>query len=329
MKNKSLEILELKAYGKINLFLDVVGRRVDGYHFIRSKMQDIEIYDEIIFKRGIKSSNNHCNFFDIELEFCMKNSTIPCNDDNLAIKGAKKVLEKISSKGVELPKDVLGSGINIEINKNIPISAGLAGGSADASVCMLGINELLDNPLSLEELMRAGIEVGSDVPFSIMMNFEANKDILTIAGEASKAGIISGVGEIVSPIETEKYELILMNPGISVSTKRIYDEIDKRFSFKKEDYDSEKTRADIFFAKNNNKYNIMQVITLDLYDEAKEIYDYMKQNLSADTVMMSGSGPTMVAYYLDKEIADIDFIKAEREASEHEGWKVFRTVSGR
>ena len=73
----------------------------------------------------------------------------------------------------------------------------------------------------------------------------------------------------------------------------------------------------------------MQALTLDLYDEAKEIYDYMKQNLNADTVMMSGSGPTMVAYYSDKEIAAIEFIKAEREASEHEGWKVFRTVSGR
>lgn len=329
MRSKSLEILELKAYGKINLFLDVVGRRDDGYHFIQSKMQDIEIYDEIIFKRGTKSSNNHCNFFNIELKFCMKNSTIPCDDDNLAIKGAKKVLEKISSKGVELPKDVLGSAINIEINKNIPISAGLAGGSADAGVCMLGINELLDNPLSLEELMSAGIEVGSDVPFSIMMNFEANKDILTMTAEASKAGIISGVGEIISPIKTEKYELILINPGISVSTRRIYDEVDKRFSFKKEDYDSEKTSADIFLAQKNNKYNIMQALTLDLYDEAKEIYDYMKRNLNADMVMMSGSGPTMVAYYSDKEIADIDFIKAEREASEHEGWKVFRTVSGR
>lgn len=329
MKSKSLEILELKAYGKINLFLDVVGRRDDGYHFIRSKMQDIEIYDEIIFKRGTESSNNHCKFFNIELKFCMKNSTIPCDDDNLAIKGAKKVLEKISSKGVELPKDVLSSAINIEINKNIPISAGLAGGSADAGVCMLGINELLGNPLSLEELMSAGIEVGSDVPFSIMMNFEANKDILTMTAEASKAGIISGVGEIVSPIKTEKYELILINPGISVSTRRIYDEVDKRFSFKKEDYDSEKTSADIFLAQKNNKYNIMQALTLDLYDEAKEIYDYMKRNLNADMVMMSGSGPTMVAYYSDKEIADIDFIKAEREASEHEGWKVFRTVSGR
>lgn len=328
MKSKSLEILELKAYGKINLFLDVVGRRDDGYHFIRSKMQDIEIYDEIIFKRGTESSNNHCKFFNIELKFCMKNSTIPCDDDNLAIKGAKKVLEKISSKGDRLSKDLLSSAINIEINKNIPISAGLAGGSADAGVCMLGINELLGNPLSLEELMSAGIEVGSDVPFSIMMNFEANKDILTMTGEASKAGIISGVGEIVSPIETEKYELILMNPGILVSTRRIYDEIDKRFSFKKEDYDSEKASADIFFAK-NNKYNIMQALTLDLYDEAKETYDYMKQNLNADMVMMSGSGPTMVAYYSDKEIADIDFIKAEREASRHEEWKVFRTVSGR
>lgn len=329
MKSKSLEILELKAYGKINLFLDVVGRRDDGYHFIRSKMQDIEIYDEIIFKRGTESSNNHCKFFNIELKFCMKNSTIPCDDDNLAIKGAKKVLEKISSKGDRLSKDLLSSAINIEINKNIPISAGLAGGSADAGVCMLGINELLGNPLSLEELMSAGIEVGSDVPFSIMMNFEANKDILTMTGEASKAGIISGVGEIVSPIETEKYELILMNPGISVSTRRIYDEIDRRISFEKEDCDSGKARADIFSIKVNKKYNIMQALTLDLYCEAKEIYDYMKRNLNAEMVMMSGSGPTMVAYYLDKEIADIDFIKAEREASEHEGWKVFRTVSGR
>lgn len=329
MRSKSLEILELKAYGKINLFLDVVGRRDDGYHFIRSKMQDIEIYDEVIFERGTKSSNNHCNFFNIELKFCMKNSTIPCDDDNLAIKGAKKVLEKISSKGNFLSKDVLSSGINIEINKNIPISAGLAGGSADAGVCMLGINELLGNPLSLEELMSAGIEVGSDVPFSIMMNFEANKDILTMTAEASKAGIISGVGEIVSPINTEKYELILMNPGISVSTRRIYDEIDRRISFEKEDCDSGKAKADIFSIKVNKKYNIMQALTLDLYCEAKETYDYMKQNLNADMVMMSGSGPTMVAYYSDKEIADIDFIKAEREASRHEEWKVFRTVSGR
>lgn len=322
------ELLQLDAHGKINLCLDVTGKRRDGYHYIYSRMQDIGLSDRVIVKVGRSgrkslggnSSNNHCIINGVELEFCMKESTIPCDMTNLAVKGAVKALERIDIKYPGLCKKALEDPITIEITKNIPISAGLAGGSADAACSMLAINELAGSPLNLSELMDSGIEVGSDVPFSIMMNAARNEDLLQIIGERSVAGIVTGIGELVKPVSPIRKNLILMNPGVSVSTKEIYDEVDRRFS---PDYTSEKD-----FHHCNIFYNILEECTLDLYEEARKLKDWMDENLHADTILMSGSGPTMAAYYEDTLAIDQDITIVKAEALEHEGYKVYITESG-
>lgn len=317
------ELLQLDAHGKINLYLDVTGKRRDGYHYIYSRMQDIGLSDRVIVKSGgsgRKNLNNRCIIKGVELEFCMKESTIPCDMTNLAVKGAVKALERMDLKYPGLCKKSIEEPITIEITKNIPISAGLAGGSADAACSMLAINELAGSPLNLRELMDAGIEVGSDVPFSIMMNAARNEDLIKIIGKRSVAGIVTGTGELVEPVSPIRRKVILMNPGVSVSTKEIYDEVDRRFS---PDYNGEKDLYDgqIF-------YNILQECTLDLYEEARNLKGWMDDNLHADMILMSGSGPTMAAYYEDAFSMDQDIAIAKAEALNHEGYKVYITESG-
>lgn len=314
------EKLELNASGKINIYLNVTGKREDGYHYIYSRMQNIGISDSVIISRAHKTSKNYCFIKGVALEFCMKDSTIPCDMNNLALKGAEKVIKKIEEKHPGLSRETLRAPILIEITKRIPIASGLAGGSADAAATMLGINELMGSPLDLEEIMDAGILVGSDVPYSIMMNAAVNEDRLQLRGKRSVAGIVTGIGEIVRPVRPIKKNIILVNPGVMVSTKEIYDEVDRRFS---SEYKGNMNLNDeIIF------YNILEECTLNLYKEARTLKDWMNENLDADQILMSGSGPTIAAYYEDDLTADRDTVIAKNEAMKHKGWKVYRTVSG-
>ncbi len=312
--------LELEAHGKINLYLDVTGKRAGGYHYIYSMMQNIGISDRVVIEQITGDSNNYCIVKGVALEFCMKDSTIPCDKNNLAYKGAEKVIEKIEEKYPDLCRETLKGTLSIEITKNIPVASGLAGGSADAASVMLGINELVGSPLNLEELMDIGILVGSDVPYSIMMNSKINEERLKIKGKKSIAGIVTGIGELVRPVKPLKKNLILMNPGIQVSTKEIYEEADRRFSSK---YEGRTNINDEILL-----YNILEECTLSLYEEARELKDWMNENLNAEKILMSGSGPTMVAYYEDNFSIDRDTVIAEEEVLKRKGWKIYRTVSG-
>lgn len=315
--------LELKAHGKINLYLDVIGRREDGYHYIYSIMQDIGIADEIVFRRIDNPSKNYCFIKDVRLEFCMKDSTIPCDKNNLAVKAALKVIESLEEKQLGICKKVFDEPIRIEIAKRIPVAAGLAGGSADAAVVMLGLNELACSVLSLEELMEAGIEVGSDVPFSIMMNAAMNEEFLGLKGYKSSAAIVKGTGEIVIPTLPLRKHLVLINPGVPISTKRIYEEVDRCHHMEWESKTHDKD-----YIKKSDFYNIMEDCTISMSSEAAELKTWMLDNMNADEVLMSGSGPTMVAYYEDEKLADEGAKLAADKARKHKEWRVFKTVSG-
>lgn len=336
-----MQAIEIKAHAKINLSLDIIGRRADGYHDIDSVMQGIGLCDLV----RVEAGRADCDFPHIECSYgsslihlYMNAKGLEPSEDNLAIKGAKAFLNAMDStslKGTEAVSNSEGnassqnsmnsarptnSGIealrefSIIIDKKLPISAGIAGGSGNSAVTMLALNAMYENPLSLRELMDIGASVGADVPFSIMMNARMNEDVLTgLAGldEASVSARMQGIGEIVEPIEPIERYIIMANPGIAVSTKEVYEAIDSLPENKR--------------IKLGLWGNMMEAYTLDSYDEADKLKARMEACLNADKVLMSGSGPTMVAYYSDKDkwLAD-----CEHEDWIEEGWRVWPSTTG-
>lgn len=310
--------MELRAYAKINLSLDVLGRREDGYHNISSLMQDIGLYDVINVEKCLKSGTkykwSHCKILYVDVYLCSNVETIPTGDDNLAIKGARALLETMDKAG-KLAESGLNE-LSIYIDKSLPVAAGIAGGSGNGAVTMLGINALAGYPFSLRELMEIGAKVGADVPYSLLMNAKKNADVLAdLPGieEASGAAWMSGIGDIVEPAEPLHRYVIMANPGISVSTKAAYEAIDALREY---------TDAEGLFTNQLEKY------TLANYPEAEALKTAMETHLSADTVLMSGSGPTMVAYYTDEESAKSDYGKMMKSDWLRPAWRAWLTETG-
>ena len=315
-----MEEIVLKAYAKINLSLTVTGRREDGYHNIRSLMQGIDLCDVIKITKcagnGTKYNLPHCTIGGIVVYLCSDAKTIPADMSNLALKGIAAVLEECGRHGME-DKSLL-----VTIDKKLPVAAGIAGGSGNAAVCMLGINALMGSPFSLRELMQTGARVGADVPFSLMMNARCNAGVLAgLEGieEASTAAWTGGIGDIVDPAEPMLRHVILANPGIAVSTKAAYEAIDAVMA--EPGYDRVSDDYPLFI-------NDFESYTLRAYPEASRLRALMQKELSADVILMSGSGPTMAAYYTDPELAGEDFARMNDIAEREAGWRVWLTVTG-
>lgn len=310
--------MQINAYAKINLSLEVVRRRPDGYHDILSFMQDLGLHDVItmgltedcIRTEVQKHPSNDCFIEGVHVKFCMNYSAISLGPDNLAYRGVEAVLKALSEDR-EKPADLY-----VYVDKKLPVAAGIAGGSGNAAGCMLATNALLGFPLSLRELMEAGAAVGADVPFSLMMNARKNRQALQgLAGieEASVAAEMEGIGEIVHPVEPKPYAVILMNPGIGVSTREVYEAIDSE--------EDREVNRDLFF-------NRMEEYTLANYPEAWELKEAMQKHLHADQILMSGSGPTMVAYYNSSADAESDYRRAKTANWMKDSWKLWYTESG-
>ncbi len=313
-----IQEIELRSYAKINLSLVVTGKRDDGYHNIRSLMQGIDLFDVIKIAKcaenGTKYNLPHCTIDGIVVYLCTDVGTIPVDMSNLALKGIKAVLDICG------PEKLGQSELLVTISKRLPVAAGIAGGSGNAAVCMLGMNALLGNPLSLRDLMRAGAGVGADVPFSILMNAKRNEEILTgLRGieEASLAAWISGIGDIVEPAEPQVWYSVMVNPGIAVSTKAAYEAIDVILA-----------GADIITEEYPMFVNDLESYTLRDYPEAARLKAVMQNELAADIVLMSGSGPTMIAYYADRRRAEEDFARMRELCESEPLWRTWFTVTG-
>lgn len=311
--------ISLNAYAKINLSLVVTGKRPDGYHDIRSLMQGVGLCDVIKITKcpenGTKYNLPHCTIGGIDVYLCTDVETIPMDMSNLALRGIAAVLDACGS-GVsgEIPALV------VDIEKKLPVAAGIAGGSGNAAACMLGMNALLGSPMSLRELMEAGAGVGADVPFSLMMNARRNDG--TLAGlkgleEASTAAWIGGIGDIVDPAEPRLYYTVMANPGISVSTRAAYEAIDAIIGSQ-----GRETEEYPLFV------NDLEGYTLRDYPEAARLRTVMQEQLDADIVMMSGSGPTMVAYYEDRGRAEKGFARMRSICEAEPMWRTWLTVTG-
>ena len=312
-----MKSITLNAHAKLNLSLEVVGKREDGYHNIVSLMQGIGLCDVVKIKKcpenGTKYNLPHCTINKHDVYLCTDEKTIPTNMKNLALKGIAVLAE---SSGALFP----GSDIIVEIEKRLPVAAGIAGGSGNAAVAMLGLNALAGYPLSLRELMSLGTKTGADVPFSIFMNAAANRDKLEgLAGldEARFAAWTSGIGDEVEGCEEETRYVIMANPGIGVSTAEAYHAIDSIGYSGVSHRGSRK-----LFINDLEKY------TLGSYPVAAELKNLMQDKLSADEILMSGSGPTIAAYYREKNKADKDAEILSREIISKQGHRMWLTITG-
>jgi 4-diphosphocytidyl-2-C-methyl-D-erythritol kinase len=313
-----MESIKLNAHAKINLSLRITGKRPDGYHDIVSFMQGTGLYDvvEMTFclENGTKYNLPHCTINGIVVYLCTDVKTIPTDMSNLAFKGVKALLNAYRDRGLaaaDMPE------LLIKLDKRLPVAAGIAGGSGNAAACMLGLNALMGNPFSLRELMETGTSVGADVPFSIFMNAYRNRKVLAdLKGieEARDSAWTAGIGDIVEAADPVSRYVILANPGTGVSTKSAYEAMD---SIGYSGVDANDRRL---FINDFEKY------TLTEHPKADRLKRLMQKCAGADEVLMSGSGPTIVAYYKEKKGAETG-MKALAASSE-DGVKLWQTATG-
>ena len=261
--------ISLKALAKINLGLDVVRRREDGYHEVRMIMQTIQLYDRLDIKRtqepGIQIQNN--------LSF------LPVNENNLIYKAAKLLMDEFS----------ITDGVSVKLDKRIPVAAGMAGGSTDAAAMLIGVNRLFSLGLTKRQLMERGVQIGADVPYCIMRG----------------TALAEGIGEALSPLPPMvKCPVLIAKPSISVSTKFVYQNLKLDDTTIHPDID---LLIDDIKAKNLHDIaahmgNVLETVTIPNYPVIDEIKKHMLSN-GAVGAMMSGSGPTVFGLFDDEDTA--------------------------
>ncbi len=269
--------LNIKAPAKVNYLLDVIRRRPDGYHELRMIMQRINLCDDI----AITLTNTP----DITVT-CGKNG-VPDGPDNIAWKAARIMLDLSKT----------GQGATIEIAKNIPVAAGLGGGSSDAAAVLMGMNELLKTGLSDQRLMEIGVVLGADVSFFIF----------------KKTALAEGIGEKLSAMpDLPKAWILLVNPGVHVSTAWVYKSLqltnDVVLSILPEFFRTLDDLCKIFS-------NDLEKVTIPAFPVIADIKNQML-HLGAIGSMMSGSGSTVFGVFNSKEEAE----NASREISNGTKW---------
>ena len=261
--------INLKALAKINLSLDVVRRREDGYHEVRMIMQTINLYDKL----EIKKSNEKGIHVTTNISF------LPTNENNLVYKAAKLLMEEF---GIE-------EGVSIHLYKFIPVAAGMAGGSSDAAAVLYGMNKLFNLKLSKRDLMERGVKLGADVPYCIMRG----------------TALAEGIGEKLTKLPpAPECFVVIAKPGISVSTKFVYENLHANELTYHPDIDGmiEEIKKGSLEGISEKMGNVLETVTIKEYPVIEKIKDTMKEN-GAVNAMMSGSGPTVFGLFKTEEAA--------------------------
>ena len=257
----------LKAYAKINIGLDVTGKTDNGYHLLKTVMQQVDLYDVITIERAEKGINFSCDSKDV-----------PSDDTNLAVKAAKLMTETYGIK----------EGVNINLNKNIPVAAGMAGGSTDGAAVIIGMNKIFDLDLTMQDMIDTGVKIGADIPFCIQ----------------GGCAIAEGIGEKLRELDnrTEMYTLIA-KPPINVSTVHVY----KTLKWQEVTHpDMDRVIKGIMAGSMDDIVagmgNVLESVTCSEYDIINQLKKSM-MDLGASGSLMSGSGPTVFGLFKNKEEA--------------------------
>ena len=263
--------LRLKAYGKINLGLDVLGRREDGYHEVKMIMQTVRLHDGIDLYRtrepGIRLETNL--FY------------LPNNEQNLAYRAARLLMEEFGVK----------DGLFIRLRKFIPVSAGMAGGSTDAASVLFGVNKMFGLGLGVKDLMKRGVTLGADIPYCLMRG----------------TALSEGIGEKLTPLPpVPQCQVLIAKPGISVSTKVVYEALDA-MELKREQHPDidgmiEAIRSRDLLRVAGKFGNVLELVTAGKYPVIGQIEQVMRE-CGAVNAMMSGSGPSVFGLFTSPKAA--------------------------
>ncbi|WMJ85285.1 4-(cytidine 5'-diphospho)-2-C-methyl-D-erythritol kinase [Anaerocolumna sp. MB42-C2] len=265
--------IKLKAHAKINLGLDVVRRRQDGYHEVRMIMQTVGLYDKLTLTR----TNNTSIVINTNLHY------LPTDDSNLVYKAISLIRREYQ----------IEQGVYVNLEKKIPVAAGMAGGSSDAATALYGMNRLFGLNLTKTDLMKLGLQLGADVPYCIMRG----------------TALSEGIGEILTPLPPfPECNVLIVKPGISVSTKYVYENLKLDENTKHPDIDGiirSIMRNDLSGAVNLFG-NVLETVTEAEYPIIRSIKATMME-LGAVGSLMSGSGPTVFGLFDDIKKAEKAF----------------------
>lgn len=277
-----MEQIKIKAPAKINLGLDILKKREDGYHEVRMIMQTLNLFDIITIIKN-PSFSPTTTLLEGGISITTSCSTLPCDEHNLVYKAAKLLKQEFQ----------IANNIHIHIEKNIPIAAGMAGGSTDCASTLLGINQLFQLGLSHQQLQDRGVTLGADVPYCIMQG----------------TALSEGIGEILTPLpNTPNCFCIVIKPGISISTKWVYEHFCLKDVINHPDIDGiVKGLQDNNLPAILKRFdNVLETVTIPLHP----IIAKLKQTLiteGADKALMSGSGPTVFGLFQSERVANSAF----------------------
>lgn len=262
--------LELQAYGKINLGLDVLRKREDGYHEVKMIMQTVKLHDTLYFES-------------VEEDVIILSTNadgLPVNEDNLIYRACQMLKTEYK----------ITDGIRIFLDKQLPVAAGMAGGSADAAAALIGMNRIFDIGLSKDKLMEYGVKLGADVPYCILQGTALSEGI----GE--KLTALSPMPECV---------LLLAKPPIDVSTKMVYENLHANELSRHPDIDGmiEALSHQDLQGITKRMENVLETVTVTRYPVISEIKNCMT-DMGAMQSLMSGSGPTVFGIFTEKETAE-------------------------
>ena len=277
-----MDSIRLKARAKINLGLDVLGKREDGYHEVRMVMQTIGIYDWLLLTKIPEE----------EIRITSNLAFLPVNENNLIYKAIKLLKDEYHFPG----------GVSVDLNKFIPVAAGMAGGSTDAASTMFGVNRLFGLNLSMGKMMELGVRLGADVPYCVMRG----------------TALAEGIGEKLTRITPVPHMWILIaKPQINVSTRLVYEQLDMGGIQKHPDIDGiiRAIEAQDVVRIAQSMGNVLENVTVPLYPVIETIKQDMLSH-GAINAMMSGSGPTVFGIFPDEQttLACQAFLKKKGDA---------------
>jgi len=262
--------LQLKAYAKINLGLDVVRKREDGYHEVRMIMQTIKLFDKLTFRLLEED----------EIRIKTNLGFLPVNEENLVYKAVKLIKDKYQ----------IDKGLEIDLFKCIPVAAGMAGGSTDCAAALVGAAKMCGLHLSKQELMELGVKLGADVPYCVLRG----------------TALSEGIGEILTPLPPmPDCYILIAKPSISVSTKFVYENLRANELEQHPDIDGmvEAIKAGSLSGITDRMENVLETVTIPAHPIIEDIKNCMKEN-GAINSLMSGSGPTVFGIYDSEEKAE-------------------------
>ena len=280
-----MDEIELRAHGKINLSLDVLGRRNDGYHEVKMIMHTVALHDGILIKkereRGIRME---CNL-----------PSLPTNEENLMVRAAKAIMDEFS----------IEEGLSLRLMKRLPVAAGMAGGSADAAAVFHGINQLFHLNLSTEELEKRAVKLGADIPFCLHKGCYLSE----------------GIGEKLCKLPSlPPCTILLVKPAFSLSTKLIYENLHLENITDAEHPDVDRMIKELESGSLEDICalggNLLEKVSISLRPEIQVLKDFFIKE-GALLSLMSGSGPTVFGIFPEKEKEKAKMILQSLRSGEH------------